>query len=94
VRLLLYTERAHFYHRWSIRGVQDVVFYGVPLHGGYYAEIVNLMEGGRAGGGSGSAHGTVTAMFSAYDRLALARVVGASRADKMVTGESPTYMFC
>ena len=99
VRLLLYTERAHFYHRYAIRGIQDVVFYGVPSHGHYYAELLNLMEGGPGGaavaaaGGTGG-HGTVTVLFCEYDKLALARVVGQSRADKMLGSDSPTFMFC
>jgi U3 small nucleolar RNA-associated protein 25 len=135
-RLLLYTERAHFYHRYCIRGIQvwwclraadvstpacspagialaapcvltscvstshhtscllqDIVFYGLPDHAHFYAELVNLVQtGGAAAGGH---HATITSLFCAFDALALGRVVGASRAAKMLTpGSSPTFVFC
>ncbi|KXZ45449.1 hypothetical protein GPECTOR_54g190 [Gonium pectorale] len=99
-RLLLYTERAHFYHRYRIRGIKDILFYGLPEHGHYYSELVNLLEeGGGAAGGAGSGgsslpHATVTALFCPWDVLALERVVGSSRARSMLRGESGTYMFC
>ncbi|EFJ41396.1 hypothetical protein VOLCADRAFT_68308 [Volvox carteri f. nagariensis] len=109
-RVLLYTERAHFYHRYRIRGIQDVIFYGLPDHGEYYSELVNLLEergagGGGRGFGAGAAGGsaaslatahqaTVTALFCRWDVLQLERVVGSGRAKKMLQGESGTYMFC
>lgn len=81
-----------------------MLFYGPPLHGNFYSELLNLLEGaGGAGGGAGVAggggaggasHATVTTLFCAYDALALARVVGAGRARKMLASDAPTFMFC
>jgi len=31
-RILLYTERAHFYNRHRIRGIKDILFYSLPDH--------------------------------------------------------------
>ncbi|GLC42263.1 hypothetical protein PLESTM_001310300 [Pleodorina starrii] len=99
-RMLLYTERAHFYHRYRIRGIKDLVFYGLPDHGEYYSELVNLLEEAAGGGGGGAAGGgsghqaTVTALFCPWDVLQLERVVGSGRARRMLKGESGTYMFC
>lgn len=67
---MLYTERAHFYHRFRIRGVRDVVFYAIPEHEAFYPEILSMVETGPTG------HGTVQALFSAWDALALRRLVG------------------
>ncbi|PNH02448.1 U3 small nucleolar RNA-associated protein 25 [Tetrabaena socialis] len=97
-RLLLYTERAHFYHRYRIRGIKDVLFYGLPEHAAFYPELLNLLEeggggGGGGGGGPGSHHATVTALFTRWDALALERVVGSARAARMLKGGSGTYMF-
>jgi hypothetical protein len=38
-QFLLYTERAHFYHRYRIRGIKDLVFYSLPEFPNYYAEV-------------------------------------------------------
>lgn len=43
-RIMLYSERAHFYHRYRLRGIKDVLFYGMPLHAHYYAELLNLLQ--------------------------------------------------
>ncbi|GFR41586.1 hypothetical protein Agub_g2307, partial [Astrephomene gubernaculifera] len=98
-RVLLYTERAHFYNRHRIRGIKDILFYGLPDHGHYYSELVNLLEEGggaaAAGGAAAGAHqATVTALFCGWDVLQLERVVGSGRARRMLRGESGTYMFC
>ena len=29
-RVLLYTERAHFYHRLRVRGAREIIFYALP----------------------------------------------------------------
>ncbi len=70
-----------------------MLFYGLPEHAGYYAELLNLLEEGGAGGGGG-AHATVTSLFCRWDLLQLERVVGSARARRMLGGESGTYMFC
>ncbi|GIL58206.1 hypothetical protein Vafri_13325 [Volvox africanus] len=94
-RMLLYTERAHFYNRFRIRGIKDLLFYGLPDHCEYYSELVNLLE---EAGGATTSHGphqaTVTALFCPWDVMQLERVVGSGRANRMLKGESGTYMFC
>lgn len=123
--LLLYTERAHFYHRHRLRGIrvcshltrlrhsdtqcyvhadasrgqrgsgcdcslavaplllrrflhlsvllrtccapQDVVFYQLPVHAGFYAELVNAI-----GSSTVAAHATVATLFAPEDAGAAA----------------------
>ena len=44
-RLMVYTERAHFYNRFRMRGVRELVFYGLPAYAHFYVEMVNSLEG-------------------------------------------------
>eukprot|EP00898_Chlorokybus_atmophyticus_P001794 jgi/Chlat1/2615/Chrsp178S02458 len=85
-RFLLYTERTHFYHRHRLRGIKDIVFYSLPEHSNYYAEIINLLEGGQ--------NPTSLVLFSRFDAFALERVVGTARSKRMLKSEKSTFMFC
>lgn len=89
-QVLLYTERAQFYNRHRIRGAREILFYQLPEHAAFYAELLNLLEESEAGETP-----TVTALFSRYDALRLERVVGAARADKMLRSrKTSTFLFC
>jgi U3 small nucleolar RNA-associated protein 25 len=81
------------------------VFYALPEHAHFYSELLNLSEGAAAAAAPGpapeaaaaeaaaGAQGSVAALFCRYDALALARVVGAARARKMLAAESGTFLF-
>ncbi|KAJ1964737.1 rRNA-binding ribosome biosynthesis protein utp25 [Dispira parvispora] len=43
VDFLLYTERFHYFRRYRIRGIQHLIFYGLPDHAHYYPELINFM---------------------------------------------------
>jgi U3 small nucleolar RNA-associated protein 25 len=47
--VMLYTERIHFFRRLRIRGIESIVFYGLPVYAHFYAEMLNLMSPGAAG---------------------------------------------
>lgn len=85
-QIMLYSERAHFYHRYKIRGIKDLIFYSLPDNAGFYAEITNMMEGLE--------NPSSLVLFSQFDNLKLERVVGTSRANKMLRSENRTFMFC
>lgn len=73
--------------------LQDIVFYGLPDHAHFYSELVNLVQSGT-GSTAAAHHATITTLFCKFDALALGRVVGNSRAAKMLAAETPTFMFC
>ena len=97
-RCLLLSERAYFYQRRNIRGVNSVFFYSLPENPHFYAEVCAFMKnpaparsrhegiGTKGTAGGGGAHGTKTAhaLFSRLDALKLERVCGTKRGRKMI----------
>lgn len=93
-RVLLYTERAHHFRRYVLKGVQRVILYGLPDNPVFYQEIVgaNLaraeqdlaLEPGL---------GHVRVLFSKYDVLRLERIVGSQRVAKMIRDKGDTFDF-
>lgn len=92
-RVLIYTERAQFYHRYRIRGIKDIFFYQLPEHPQFYSEMVNLVEEASV---PGAELPTVTTVFGKFDSLRLSRVVGSRRGATMLKKKSDTntFLFC
>lgn len=85
-KILLYTERMHFYHRYKIRGIKNLLFYSLPERKEFYPEIVNMVEG--------SDNVTTTTLFSRFDQLRLERIVGTANAKRMMKSEKDVFVFC
>lgn len=93
-RVLLYTERAHHFRRYQIKGVKKVIMYSLPDNPLFYQEIAGgylqkserslLIEPGQ---------GTVKVMFSRYDVMKLERIVGSQRVAKMISEQGDTFDF-
>ncbi|XP_024536917.1 U3 small nucleolar RNA-associated protein 25 [Selaginella moellendorffii] len=83
-RIMLYTERAHFYHRYQIRGIRELIFYSLPDHANFYSEMVNMLGGGQ--------NPSCTVIYSKFDKLQLERIVGTQRAQKLLASKE-TMMF-
>lgn len=71
--VMLYTERAHHFFRYRMRGVKRVIFYGVPSKPVFWEEVAGFVE-----------ERDVRCVFSRWERAALERVVGTERVGKMV----------
>ncbi|KAF2728874.1 U3 small nucleolar RNA-associated protein 25 [Polyplosphaeria fusca] len=91
--LLLYTGRAHHFHRYNLRGVKRVVFYGVPENAGFYREAVEWIARTVERGGAGRGETGVRVLFSRWERLELERVVGGKRVGRLVGEKGDTFDF-
>jgi U3 small nucleolar RNA-associated protein 25 len=89
---MLFTERFHFYRQYRIRGVHQIVWYGVPCIGDFYPDMLNML------GGSGTSEEEMSsiALFSKFDLYRMQRIVGGKRAQRMCnpSAKKPTYLFC
>ncbi|XP_068573825.1 U3 small nucleolar RNA-associated protein 25 homolog [Cebidichthys violaceus] len=89
-QFLLFTERFHFYKRYTIKGIQNLIFYGLPSFPHFYSEVCNMLA---AGGRGSEASWTCTALYSRYDAQKLAAITGAQRAGQMLHSNKTVHLF-
>mmetsp|Transcript_17382 Transcript_17382/g.34138 ORF Transcript_17382/g.34138 Transcript_17382/m.34138 type:complete len:972 (+) Transcript_17382:63-2978(+) len=85
-RILLTTERFHFYNRFRLRGIQRVVFYAPPLNAHFYSELVNLID-------TSSGPASNLMLFDQRDAMTLERVVGTAAAVHMLQDSKRVFTF-
>ncbi|PVH96505.1 U3 small nucleolar RNA-associated protein 25 [Periconia macrospinosa] len=91
--LLLYTGRAHHFHRYHIRGVKRVVFYAVPENPVFYEEVVGFAARSVERGEVARAEAAVRVCFSKWEGMELERVVGGKRVGKMISERGDVFDF-
>lgn len=85
VGFLLMTERFHFYKRYQIRGIKNIIFYGLPMHDHFYSELINSIQD--------SQDATIMTIYSRYDKMSLERVVGSKSIERMIKGEKDSFLY-
>ena len=105
--IMLYTGRAHYFHRHLIKGARHVIFFGLPEHAEFYAQHVNVLNEGLLPSSSTGIVDSVEDMndkltsqtesslvlFTRYESHALERIVGTSNCSRMTKGEKSTFLF-
>ncbi|XP_038668247.1 digestive organ expansion factor [Scyliorhinus canicula] len=87
---LLFTERFHFYKRYTIKGIRHLIFYELPTYPHFYSDICNMLKAENRGD---EATWTCTVLYSKYDAQKLSRVVGAERAAQMIQSKKSVHLF-
>ncbi|EJD03205.1 digestive organ expansion factor [Fomitiporia mediterranea MF3/22] len=78
---LLISERFHFFRRYKLRGIRNLIFYGLPDHTQFYTELLSfpfLDDGVEA------SDVTCRALFCKYDWMRLERIAGTEGALKLL----------
>ncbi|KAL8841065.1 MAG: hypothetical protein Q9170_001090 [Blastenia crenularia] len=92
--VLLYTERAHHFRRYHLKGIRQVIFYGLPENPLFYTEIVGgLLASVMAQGKDESYPAIVRCLFSKLDLLKLERVTGTKRYLSLLSERGDTFDF-
>ncbi|KAF7321881.1 DUF1253-domain-containing protein [Mycena kentingensis (nom. inval.)] len=78
---LLVSERFHFYKRYKIRGVRNLVFYGPPSNSQFYSELLSwpFLEDGV-----GAEDVTCRLLYCKYDWFQLERIAGTDAASDLI----------
>ncbi|XP_050228511.1 protein NUCLEOLAR FACTOR 1 [Mercurialis annua] len=87
-KIMLYTERRHFYSRYKIRGIKTLIIYSLPDRMDFYPEMVNMLEEDNSNSTS------CTVFFSKFDQLRLERIVGTTNARRLLTSDKNVFLFC
>ncbi|NXW79014.1 DIEXF factor, partial [Hirundo rustica] len=89
-QFLLFTERFHFYKRYTIKGIRNLIFYELPTYSHFYSEVCNMLKATDSGV---DATWTCTVLYSKYDAQKLAAVVGIDRTAQMLQSKKNVHLF-
>lgn len=92
-KILLYTERLHHYRRFDLKGVKNILMYGVPNNPIFYTELVSSIGRSVYEGIADFNISNVRILYSKWDALPLERVVGSERAPVLTHGQNEFYEF-
>ncbi|KAF3170432.1 rRNA-binding ribosome biosynthesis protein utp25 [Orbilia oligospora] len=82
-KILIYTERAHYFRRYDLKGVHNIFLYSMPGNAMFYQELVGFLRGSISDGKSQLEESKVRALFTTWDALKVERIVGSVAYDEI-----------
>lgn len=76
--------------RYTIKGIHNLIFYGLPSFPHFYSEVCNMLA---AGGQGEEASWTCTTIYFRYDAHKLAAITGTQRAGQMLHSNKTVHLF-
>lgn len=85
-QFLIYTERCHFYNRYKIKGIRNIIFYEPPVFARFYSELVNMLTPELQGKkyADKAIRFDATTLFSNHDTLQLGAIIGYNTAAELI----------
>ncbi|XP_038075250.1 digestive organ expansion factor homolog [Patiria miniata] len=85
--ILLYTERFHYFRRYKIKGIHNLIFYQLPSHPQFYSELCNILQAQH-----GTTEDNCSILYTRYDAQKLAAVVGSNRCGHMLSSDKDVHL--
>ena len=92
-KVLLYTERVHHFRWYKIKGVKQILMYGIPANPIFYMELADFLLAEVGEGNIRVENAKIRAIFSKWDALKLERIVGTKRCQIMCSEAGDTFKF-
>ncbi|CAK9436997.1 uncharacterized protein LODBEIA_P14750 [Lodderomyces beijingensis] len=93
IQILLYTERLHFFRRYEINGVKNLIIYSPPSNPIFYKELIRFIGKSVFKEECDLNLVNVKTIFSKWDANALERIVGNERAPVLCNSQNELYEF-
>ncbi|KAI9294877.1 DUF1253-domain-containing protein [Neoconidiobolus thromboides FSU 785] len=88
INLILYTERCHFYRRYKIQDINEIIFYSLPDYCNYYNELIDNIQLDSLNNKI-----NITILFSKWDELKLNGIFGTKNTRSFIHGNRDQINF-
>lgn len=92
-KMIMITERFHHFKRFLVKGVNQVIFYGLPENPRFYKEIVLFLARTAKETETDLSIYRTKVIYSKWDSLKVERIVGSDRIGVLFEGIGETYEF-
>ncbi|KAI5969586.1 UTP25 [Candida margitis] len=93
IKIMLYTERLHYFRRYEISGVKNIIMYAPPTNPIFYKELIRFIAKSVFKDECDLNLVTVKILYSKWDATALDRIVGNERAPILCHSRNEMYEF-